>query len=84
MTQILEIWYIGSLYDHKLIPQIFLQYYENNFRFCGRTKYIIYYIPLQPPNPPPLLELSYTQPRSPLPCEAVLKLLSADGTVHIV
>ena len=37
MTQRLEIWYMGSLYDHKLIPEISYQYSENNFRFCGKN-----------------------------------------------
>ena len=37
MTQRLEMWYLGSLYDHKLIPQICFQYSENNFRFCGKN-----------------------------------------------
>ena len=36
MTQRLEIWYMGSLYGHKLIPEISYQYSENNFRFCGK------------------------------------------------
>ena len=36
MTQRLDIWYKGSLYGHKLIPEIFYQYSENKFRFCGK------------------------------------------------
>ena len=36
MTQRLEIWYMGSLYRHILIPEISDQYSENNFRFCGK------------------------------------------------
>ena len=37
MTQRLEIWYMGSLYGHKLIPEISYQYSEYNFRFCGKN-----------------------------------------------
>ena len=36
-TQILEICYMGSLYGHKLIPEISYQYFENNFRFCAKN-----------------------------------------------
>ena len=37
MTQRLQIWYMGFLYGHKLIPEIFYQYSENNVRFCSKN-----------------------------------------------
>ena len=42
MTQRLEIWYMGSLYGHKLIPEISYQYSEYNFRFCGKNEKLKY------------------------------------------
>ena len=38
MTQRLEIWYMGSLYSHEMIPEISYQYSENNSGFVTKTE----------------------------------------------